>query len=94
MDKRVLSSEQLPFSEGSFDCVVTTITLCSIPDVRQAMAELFRVLKPKGRILFLEHGISPNANVARRITGLLHDADCHQWAEGHCQPQGLIDRPP
>ena len=64
VDKRVLGSEQLPFDEGSFDCVVSTITLCSIPDAKQAMAELFRVLKPKGRILFLEHGISPDVKVA------------------------------
>ncbi|MBT6155340.1 MAG: methyltransferase domain-containing protein [Planctomycetaceae bacterium] len=44
---------------------VSTITLCSIPDVKQAMSELFRVLKPGGRILFLEHGLSPDANVAK-----------------------------
>jgi SAM-dependent methyltransferase len=65
VDKRVLSSEQLPFDEGTFDCAVTTITLCSIPDVKQAMSEIFRVLKPGGRILFLEHGICPNPKVAK-----------------------------
>ena len=63
--KRVISSESLPFDEATFDCVVSTITLCSIPDVKQAMSELFRVLKPGGRILFLEHGRSPDANVAK-----------------------------
>ena len=65
VDKQIISSESLPFDEGSFDCVVTTITLCSIPDVAQAMSELFRVLKPGGRILFLEHGVSPDVKVAR-----------------------------
>ncbi|WP_197171148.1 class I SAM-dependent methyltransferase [Novipirellula aureliae] len=73
VDMRVISSELLPFDDGSFDCVVTTLTLCSIPDVKQAMAELFRVLKPGGRILFLEHGISPDQKVSRwqrRLNGL------------------------
>ncbi len=65
VDKQIISSESLPFDEGAFDCVVSTITLCSIPDARQAMAELFRVLKPGGHILFLEHGVSPDARVAR-----------------------------
>jgi ubiquinone/menaquinone biosynthesis C-methylase UbiE len=65
VDKQIISSESLPFDEATFDCVVSTITLCSIPDVKRAMSELFRVLKPDGRILFLEHGISPNLNVAK-----------------------------
>jgi ubiquinone/menaquinone biosynthesis C-methylase UbiE len=65
VDKQIISSESLPFDEGAFDCVVSTITLCSIPDVTQAMSELFRVLKPGGRILFLEHGLSPDAKVVK-----------------------------
>ena len=65
VDKRIISSEALPFDEGVFDCVVSTITLCSIPDVVQAMSELYRVLKPGGRMLFLEHGISPDPKVAK-----------------------------
>ena len=72
VDKRVLGSESLPFEDDTFDCVVSTITLCSIRNVTQAIAELFRALKPGGRILFLEHGLSPDANVAkwqRRLNG-------------------------
>ena len=65
VDKQIISSESLPFDEAAFDCVVSTITLCSIPDVKRAMSELFRVLKPGGRILFLEHGLSPDAKVAK-----------------------------
>ena len=65
VDKRVIDSEQLPFEEGAFDCIVSTITLCSIPAVKKAMSELFRVLKPGGQVLFLEHGISPDTKVAR-----------------------------
>ncbi len=66
VDKRVLSSEQLPFGDETFDCVVSTITLCSIPHVEQALGELLRVLKPGGRLLYLEHGLSPDEKVARR----------------------------
>lgn len=65
VDKKIISSESLPFEEATFDCVVSTITMCSIPDVNRAMSELFRVLKPGGRIHFLEHGLSPDAKVAK-----------------------------
>jgi ubiquinone/menaquinone biosynthesis C-methylase UbiE len=46
----------LPFDAGRFDCVVTTWTLCSIPDAEAALQEMRRVLKPGGQYLFLEHG--------------------------------------
>ncbi len=65
VNKQIISSESLPFDEATFDCVVSTITLCSIPDVQQAMGELFRVLKPGGRFLFLEHGACPDPKVAK-----------------------------
>ena len=66
VDQRVLSSEALPFDDATFDCVVSTITLCSIANVNQALAELYRVLKPGGRLRFLEHGVSPDPAVQRR----------------------------
>ncbi len=65
VDQRVLSGEQLPFHNDTFDCVVSTYTLCSIAGVAQALAEVFRVLKPGGRFLFLEHGLSPEPNVQK-----------------------------
>jgi ubiquinone/menaquinone biosynthesis C-methylase UbiE len=65
VDQRLLSGEQLPFSTGTFDCVVSTWTLCSIPDVGRAVAEVYRVLKPGGRFLFIEHGLSPEPRVQR-----------------------------
>jgi ubiquinone/menaquinone biosynthesis C-methylase UbiE len=65
VDERIISSESLPFDEATFDCIVSTITLCSIQDVQQAVSELFRVLRPGGRIHFLEHGICPDPKVAK-----------------------------
>jgi ubiquinone/menaquinone biosynthesis C-methylase UbiE len=50
------SAEHLPYPDQSFDCVVTTWTLCSIPDPLAALAEARRVLRPGGRLLFVEHG--------------------------------------
>jgi ubiquinone/menaquinone biosynthesis C-methylase UbiE len=73
VDQRLLGGEQLPFTEHTFDCVVSTFTLCSIAGVSQALAEVYRVLKPGGRFLFLEHGLSPDPGVSkwqRRLNGL------------------------
>ncbi|MGH7200278.1 MAG: class I SAM-dependent methyltransferase [Planctomycetaceae bacterium] len=63
VDQRLLRGEDLPFDEAAFDCVVSTFTLCSIEPVERALAEAHRVLKPGGRFLFLEHGLSPEPNV-------------------------------
>jgi SAM-dependent methyltransferase len=55
----------LPFDAGRFDCVVTTWTVCSIPDASRALREMRRVLKPGGAYLFVEHGRAPVARTAR-----------------------------
>jgi ubiquinone/menaquinone biosynthesis C-methylase UbiE len=65
VDHRLISGEQLPFDNGTFDCVVSTFTLCSIEDVGRAVGEVYRVLRPGGRFLFLEHGLSPDPNVQK-----------------------------
>lgn len=65
VDLRTLSAEQLPFDADSFDCVVCTYTLCTVPDPAAALAEMRRVLRPGGRLLFAEHGLAPDADVAR-----------------------------
>ena len=59
-----VSAEALPFDDQTFDCVVSTWTLCTIPDPIKALREVRRVLKPNGVFLFLEHGRSEEARIA------------------------------
>jgi SAM-dependent methyltransferase len=59
------SAERIPLDAASFDTVVTTWTLCSIPDAARALGEMRRVLKPDGRLVFTEHGLSSELGVAR-----------------------------
>jgi ubiquinone/menaquinone biosynthesis C-methylase UbiE len=65
VDQQVLGGERLPFEDSRFDCAVSTFTLCSIEDVAQALREVYRVLKPSGKFLFLEHGLSPEPQVQK-----------------------------
>lgn len=60
-----LSAEKLPLPDASFDTVVMTYTLCSIPDPVPAVREMRRVLKPGGKLLFCEHGVAPDESVRR-----------------------------
>ena len=76
------SAEAIPLRDGAVDCVLTTWTLCTIADPVRALIEVRRVLRPMGRLIFVEHGRSPNPRVARwqdrltplwrRVTGGCH----------------------
>ena len=59
------SAEDLPFKDDTFDSVVCTYTLCSIPNPEIALIEISRVLKQNGKFLFAEHGLSSEKNVAK-----------------------------
>ena len=59
------TAEALPFEDAGFDCVVCTFTLCSVHTPARALAEARRVLKPGGRFLYCEHGLSPDPGVAK-----------------------------
>lgn len=63
VEQRSLRGEQLPFADATFDTIVSTFTLCSIADVGAALGEVYRVLRPGGAFLFLEHGLSPDPAV-------------------------------
>ena len=63
VERAGLDGQDLPFPDDSFDCALSTWTLCTIPDAGAALAELRRVLRPGGRLHFLEHGLAPDANV-------------------------------
>lgn len=74
-----ISAEWLPYEDGTFDCVVSTWTLCTIPDPLAALREIRRVLKPDGTVLFLEHGRSEDPHMAAwqdRVNPIQHVVGC------------------
>lgn len=60
-----LSAEGIPYPPASFDTVLVTYSLCTIPDPVMALKEMRRVLKPGGHLIFCEHGLAPDASVQK-----------------------------
>jgi ubiquinone/menaquinone biosynthesis C-methylase UbiE len=60
-----LSAERIPLPDASFDTVLVTYTLCTIPDAGAALREMRRVLTPAGKLLYCEHGRAPDVSVQR-----------------------------
>ncbi|HVM14443.1 MAG TPA: class I SAM-dependent methyltransferase [Egibacteraceae bacterium] len=77
-------AEDLPYEDGSFDTVVSTLVLCAVDDQPRAVREIRRVLKPGGRLLFLEHLRSDDDRLARRqdrinwLSRLTTNCDCNR----------------
>ncbi|HVC71600.1 MAG TPA: class I SAM-dependent methyltransferase [Acidimicrobiales bacterium] len=68
-----LDGQILPVDSSSIDCVLVTWSMCTIPDLASALREMHRVLRPEGELHFVEHGLSPEPDVARwqhRLTPL------------------------
>ena len=65
VERSGLDGQALPFPDDSFDAALSTWTLCSIAEVSTALRELRRVLKPGGKLHFVEHGLAPDESVRR-----------------------------
>jgi ubiquinone/menaquinone biosynthesis C-methylase UbiE len=65
VERSGLDGRSLPFPDDSFDGAISTWTMCTIPDIEAALAELRRVLKPGAELHFVEHGLAPDAKVQR-----------------------------
>ncbi|MUL41168.1 class I SAM-dependent methyltransferase [Streptomonospora sp. PA3] len=76
---READAEHLPFPDGHFDTVVATLSLCSVPDVGAAVAEMRRVLRPGGRLLLLDHVRPTVAPLRWALRGL-------EWITARTQP--------
>jgi ubiquinone/menaquinone biosynthesis C-methylase UbiE len=73
-------AEALPFPDGSFDTAVVTFALCSVADLDSALAEIARVLRPGGRLLFLEHVRDTDPKMARKQD---HPVFLYSWIGCH-----------
>jgi ubiquinone/menaquinone biosynthesis C-methylase UbiE len=89
------TAEDLPFADHSFDVAVSTLVLCGVGDQQRALRELWRVLRPGGRLLFLEHVRSADPGTARLqdrvnwLNRLMVCCDCNRPTLGAIQSSGF-----
>jgi ubiquinone/menaquinone biosynthesis C-methylase UbiE len=81
-------AEELPFEEESFDFVVSTLVLCTVDDQARALGEIHRVLKPSGRLVFLEHVRSSDPRLSR-WQDRLHGVQVRVGHGCHCNRRTL-----
>lgn len=86
---RRCAAEQLPFPTASFDTVVETLVLCSVSSVREAVAEIYRVLRPGGCLLWLDHGLPQDGAFAQLLQ--LLNRFWPRWTGG-CQLNRRMER--
>ena len=84
-----LEDTRMALPDQSVDAVVSTWTLCTIPDPIFALQEIRRVLRPGGKFYFLEHGLSPDRGIAR-LQNLWNPIQ--KWCAGGCHVNREIDR--
>jgi ubiquinone/menaquinone biosynthesis C-methylase UbiE len=80
----------LPFDAASYDTVVVTFVLCSIADLPGAFREIARVLRPQGRLLFLEHVRAPDGSVLGSVQDLVEGP--HRLIADGCRPNRRTER--
>ena len=88
-------AEDLPFEDDSFDTVVSTLVLCGVDDQARALREARRVLRPGGRLLFLEHVRADDPDLARYqdrinwLNRLMVDCDCNRPTLASIEAEGF-----
>ena len=87
---RELDGNRLQAEDGSFDVVLSTLVLCSVPDLDATLAEIRRVLRPGGRFVFLEHVAAPHGTWERRLQRAIRP--CWGFLADGCRPDRETDR--
>lgn len=84
------SALELPFADGRFDTAVCTFVMCSVPDPSAALEEIARVLRPGGRLLFLEHVHAGEGTLLGRFQDLIEVP--HRYVAAGCYPNRRTER--